>query len=489
MVTMTKKKIITGLIVLAACMMIFTAGCTDVKPTYTIGFETGLTPWEYIDSSGNPQGINIEMVEWIAENQGFTATYVPERGNWEDSLNSKTFDTMGATVIIPERLEKYAFVEMPFEPTRYIVITRADSGLTLNDVLNGNASVALFGNSVYDLWLKNHFGENYDAMRAENKIILKETADELAFSVLSHEADSALAGTMTFSNQLNAYQPLKFLGFVGEPNKLGFVMRKDDTRFHDLFSEGMKNFEKSPEFADLIKKYNLQYKKETYTVGVDGSNVPWTSKDADGNYTGFDIEMIEWIADQNNFRVEFIPDYSWSTNINAIGSGNLDMWASSMTITPERLRYVAFSDPYYTSGIGVGVRPDSQLTKADFEKADAKIATIYGSTYVTWLEKHLGTAVYDKKVRDGSIIQESKSDAIYGLLSSGKCDFVVLGDALILDTSKPEVIKPLFIDEGVESLGVATGKGNFILQDMINDGLQKFESSGKRAELLQKYGL
>lgn len=68
------------------------------------------------------------------------------------------------------------------------------------------------------------------------------------------------------------------------------------------------------------------------------------------------------------------------------------------------LRYVAFSNPYYISGIGVAVRPDSPLTKDDFEKADAKISVVYESTYSSWLEKHLGTDVYNRKIKDGSIV-------------------------------------------------------------------------------------
>lgn len=239
-----KKKIITGILLLAVLMILFTAGCVDStsKQTYVIDVDAAVYPWEYIDKDGNPQGINMDLIGMIAADQGFSYTYyVPENAGWEMALINGKIDTMGAVVITPEREDKYVFVEMPFEPTSYLVIARADSGLTLDDVLAGNTSIAVFDNGVYVEWLKNHFGDAYSKMVADGKIIIKVTADELAFSVLSREADAAIAGTMTLGSQLNTYQPLMFLGFVGEPKSIGFIMRKDETDLYQKLTAGFEN--------------------------------------------------------------------------------------------------------------------------------------------------------------------------------------------------------------------------------------------------------
>ncbi|MCQ2355712.1 MAG: hypothetical protein MJ014_01635 [Methanocorpusculum sp.] len=70
-------------------------------------------------------------------------------------------------------------------------------------------------------------------------------------------------------------------------------MRKDETDLYQKLTAGFENIKQTPEFADLVKKYHLQYRKDVYTVGIDESNEPWTYVGADENYTGFDIEMIE----------------------------------------------------------------------------------------------------------------------------------------------------------------------------------------------------
>lgn len=483
------KKIITGLILIAALMIIFTAGCVDEKenkPVYTIGVDAAMSPWEYVDNDGNPQGIDIELIELIAENQGFNVKYfVPENAEWMKALDNKKIDTIGAVVITPERLEKYDFVEFPFEPTSYLVIARADSKLNIEDVLSGKASIAVPENSIYVEWLQNHFGEKYNSMVSDGKIITKLTSDELAFSVLSREADTAIAGTMTLGNQLNIYQPLKFIGFVGEPRHIGYILRKGDTEFYNKLSEGMKNVQDTDEFDKLIKKYNLQYRKDTYVVGIDEYNDPWTYIGNDGKYTGFDIDMIEWIAEQNDLDIKFVP-YSWKNNLNGIIVGDIDMWASSMSVTEDRQRYIAFSTPYYKSGIGFAVKPGSSLTTDDFTNPDFKIAAIYGTTYVSWLEKYLGKEVFNSRIKDGSIVLVSDGERVNEMLASGETDFVVSGE---MQMKYNKNMKQVYLDDDVEDFAVAMSNGNFVLQSLINDALEKFESSGKYDELIKKYGL
>lgn len=43
-----KKKIITGILLLAVLMILFTAGCVDStsKQTYVIGVDAAMSPWE-----------------------------------------------------------------------------------------------------------------------------------------------------------------------------------------------------------------------------------------------------------------------------------------------------------------------------------------------------------------------------------------------------------------------------------------------------------
>lgn len=485
-----KSKIITGLIILAVIFIVITAGCIGGKPTYKIGLDAGLSPWEYIDHDKNPQGINIDIIEMIAENQNFNIEYVvPDASRWLEALDDGTMDTMGAIIITPEREEKYLLAEYPFDPTHFLVVARTDSGITLDDFLSGDASIAVTESTSYLTWIKNHFGEEkYNEMLSDGKIIITETADEIGLLVSSRKADTAISDAMALGNQLNVYQQLRFIGFVGEPHKLGYIFRKDDAELYNKFTEGFKNIANTPEFNSLIEKYNLQYTKDKYIVGIDEANSPWTYKGDDGKYTGFDVEMVEWIAEQNGFEVEFTP-ISWYTVINEIITGGIDMCASSMTINNNRYYYVSFSDPYYTSGISVAVRPDSQLTKSDFDKDGSKIATVYDTTYEDWLKDYFGEKEYSQRIKDKSIVLETDAGKVIEMFNSGKIDFIVGGEHQIQYMEDEGTAKSIMVEADYESFGIAMSNGDFALQELINNGLNNFESSGKKAELLEKYKL
>ncbi|MDO5843765.1 MAG: transporter substrate-binding domain-containing protein [Methanocorpusculum sp.] len=484
------KKVITGtILILVALLIICSAGCVDNKPTYKIGVYSNMMPWEYLDENGEIVGIAVDVLKMIADKQNVNFEFVVNEAEWEEALLNGTIDAKNSLVKTPERLEKFAFSSTPFAETRYGAIGLDGSEVTLEDVLAGKAKVAVNKNSAYDAWAKAYFGDKYESMVADGTIIiLGAQVDQCALAVLSHKADAAVAGDISLSNMLNEYPSLKFLGYIGKPVYSGVAVRKDDTTLLNILNEGVEKIMNTDELNALIKEYNLQFKKDTYVVGIDGLNAPWSYKGADGNYTGYDIEQIEWIADYNGFDVKY-KVYEWDNNINAIVNNNIDMWASSMAITPERMQHVAFSDPYYSSGIGVLVRPTSTLTKSDFGSDDAKIVITFGTSYVDWLKSYLGKEKYNKKIADGSIIMADNFDECRELLYSQKVDFFVEGTKQIETEAEAGRAKVLFEENDIEEFGIATSNGNIVLQDLINKGLAEFEKSGKKAELLKKYYL
>jgi len=70
----------------------------------------------------------------------------------------------------------------------------------------------------------------------------------------------------------------------------------------------------------------------------------------DGQLAGFDIEMMMRFASHLGKR--FVPvDMPFNSLLMAVSSGRVMAGASSIMITEERARQVAFSDPYYETGV------------------------------------------------------------------------------------------------------------------------------------------
>src|SRR4051794_41345038 len=83
---------------------------------------------------------------------------------------------------------------------------------------------------------------------------------------------------------------------------------------------------------------------ETLTVGSDIPYPPF-EQGKSGNYTGFDIELMEAIGEKLGRSVEF-QDTSFETIFRDVAQGKFEAVISAATITAEREKAVAFSDPY-----------------------------------------------------------------------------------------------------------------------------------------------
>lgn len=90
--------------------------------------------------------------------------------------------------------------------------------------------------------------------------------------------------------------------------------------------------------------------------------------DAPSGYSGFDIDLMQDIADRLGVELEVLP-----TSFDAIESGSAmaadqcDIAASAMTINEERAQNIDFSDPYFEASQSLLLPVDSELSSlADF---------------------------------------------------------------------------------------------------------------------------
>jgi len=85
---------------------------------------------------------------------------------------------------------------------------------------------------------------------------------------------------------------------------------------------------------------------------------PWAMRDDDGELSGFEIDVARKLATDMNVDPVFIR-YEHAALIRAIESGEVDLIAAGLTITPERALHVNFSQPYSIGGIGIATHSES----------------------------------------------------------------------------------------------------------------------------------
>ncbi|MDR2855088.1 MAG: ABC transporter substrate-binding protein, partial [Methanomicrobiales archaeon] len=226
---------------------------------------------------------------------------------------------------------------------------------------------------------------------------------------------------------------------------------------------------------------------ETYLVGIDADYPPHTYIDENGNAVGFDVESIQWIAEQYGFEVEIVP-VAWDGIIPALLQGKIDMVYSGMTITPSRAEQVTFSIPYWTVDQGVAVQDGSEVTMEEFAAGELIIGVQRSCSADQYLEaEYFGTELYDELVASGNIKLYDTFPQSMVALEQGLVDAVIFDDvnieSYILD--KPALVMLDIIETG-EQYGVAMRNEDTELQDIINEGLAELMASDKWTELLEK---
>ncbi len=117
-------------------------------------------------------------------------------------------------------------------------------------------------------------------------------------------------------------------------------------------------------------------------VGANIGNVPWEFVNQQGEFVGFEIDLITEAARRLGHTVEVV-NIPFNGLFSAVQSGRIDVALSSMTITEKRLASVSFAQPYYDSAQSLTVLASSSVSGLE-EMDGAVIGVDTGSTGDMW---------------------------------------------------------------------------------------------------------
>jgi glutamine transport system substrate-binding protein len=177
--------------------------------------------------------------------------------------------------------------------------------------------------------------------------------------------------------------------------------------------------------------------KDTYTVATDNSFVPFEFE-KDGEQVGFDVDIIKEIADRVGFKVD-LKTTNFDGIIPGLQTDTFDIAIAGITITDERKESVDFSDPYYKSGIRIGVPEDSDDIDGLEDLAGKKVAVRLGSAPLDYLKEHEPKASpksFEQLDQAYLAVEGGSADAIfydapnveYYISTKGKDKLKVVGD-------------------------------------------------------------
>lgn len=220
---------------------------------------------------------------------------------------------------------------------------------------------------------------------------------------------------------------------------------------------------------------------DTLRVGTEATFAPFEFAAEDGSLTGFDVEIIQAIGKEIGYDVEIV-NMPFDGLIPAIMTSQIDAIIAAMSITPERAKRVAFSDPYYTSGLSVLIRED---TAAKYPKVESlkgqPLCVQIGTTGAMTAEK-LSPGMVKAFNTEPEAFMELKAKGCEGVVNDRPINLYFLAQSNASEgiTELPEILT-------AEQYGIATHLQNKELQAKINEGLAKIRANGTYDKIYQKW--
>lgn len=193
----------------------------------------------------------------------------------------------------------------------------------------------------------------------------------------------------------------------------------------------------------------------------------FVQRTADGQFDGLDVAIVKTFANSLGVALEIHATQTFGELIPALLSGKGDLIASSMTITKDREKVVAFSQPYFPVVMMVVVRKDSTISNVS--GLSGKKAAI---TRGTIMEDRL------KDIPGVQYVDSPDSNAQYASVRNGKADYAVLDSTSVIgDISKFPDLKIAFHFPERYDYGFAFSQGSD-LREAMNAHLSKMQESG-----------
>jgi L-cystine transport system substrate-binding protein len=215
------------------------------------------------------------------------------------------------------------------------------------------------------------------------------------------------------------------------------------------------------------------------TVGTEGTYRPFTfHENGTGDLTGYDVEVVEAVADRLGVEVEF-EETQWDAIFVGLEAGRFDVIANQVSINEERQAEYDFSTPYTVSP-GVVVVNDGDDSIESFDDLAGK--TTAQSLTSNW---------YQLAQDSGANVEAVEGWAQgVSLLKQGRVDATVNDRLTFLDYQQTEGDTSLDVavetEERAEN-AFAFRKGSDSLVEAFDEALAELRADGTLAEISERY--
>ncbi|TKI07460.1 arginine ABC transporter substrate-binding protein [Martelella alba] len=220
---------------------------------------------------------------------------------------------------------------------------------------------------------------------------------------------------------------------------------------------------------------------ETIRFATEASYAPFEFVDANNAIQGFDIDLAKALCKEIQAQCTF-TNQAFDSLIPSLKFRRFDAIISGMDITPERLKQVAFTQPYYENS-AIFIAQKGKY--ADLASLKGKRVGIQnGTTHQKFLQ--------DKHPEITAVPYDSYQNAILDL-KNGRLDAVFGDTAVVNEWLKKDADLATVGDKITDKnyfgtgLGIAVRQDNQALVNQFNTALNKIRQDGTYQTLYQKW--
>ncbi len=214
---------------------------------------------------------------------------------------------------------------------------------------------------------------------------------------------------------------------------------------------------------------------------------PFYSADASGNWTGWEVDIVNAICAEAKFECVLTP-IPWDGLIPALTTKKIDAIMNSMSITADRMKTIDFSDKYYNTPTAI-IGPKSEKFGATPADMKGKIIGVQVSTvHAAYAKKHFTEAA---EIKEYQTQDEANQDLAAGRIDATQADAIALDAFLKTDQGTACCDLKGNVEEDLEVLGPGVGAGvrkeDTEFKEKINAAIKAIRANGKYDEITNKY--
>lgn len=251
-------------------------------------------------------------------------------------------------------------------------------------------------------------------------------------------------------------------------------------------SDGGKQHQPPNQPVTTAASSAVQTTLPTYTVGSQLTYPPFHFQNERGEAMGFEMELLQAVAKAGGFNVN-IRNTPRKAMEQTLDDDSIQIWSSTVSISPERSEKMDFSQPFMRHD-----RKSIYILDNDENKQIKNIEQLKGKKI----------AINEFSANDKEIVGKitgSIANAVitpsYHLsmnsLYTNKVDGVLDNELVLINYLKNQTNAPstrrLTVSDEAKDYAFAVKKGNQVLLNKINQGLERVKADGTYQKLVEKW--